>query len=123
MVARVPQIAEEQALVDLAQNGIEIAELNLSHTVVSLPFDGWVTTGNVQVGQVVGSTMPIAQVFAKDAVEVEARISQEDVNALRPIMDARRGSPLAGLAARYSMSPCSESHRWSIPKAAWLRCT
>ena len=86
LVARVPQIAEEQALVDLAQNGIEIAELNLSHTVVSLPFDGWVTTGNVQVGQVVGSTMPIAQVFAKDAVEVEARISQEDVNALRPIM-------------------------------------
>ena len=86
LVARVPQIAREQALVEIAQNAIEIAELNLSRVAVSLPFDGWVMTTNVQVGQVVGAAVPLAQVFAKDAVEVEARISQEDVLALLPIM-------------------------------------
>ena len=86
LVARVPQIAREQARVDVAQNALELAELNLSYTTVSLPFDGWVITSNVQVGQVVGPAMPLAQVFAKDAVEVEARISQEDANALLPIM-------------------------------------
>ena len=85
-VARVPQIAREQALVDLAQIAIEIAELNLSRTVVSLPFNGWVMTSSVQAGQVVGPMMPLAQVFAKDAVEVEARISQADASALLPIV-------------------------------------
>ena len=86
LVARVPQIAREQALVDIAENAIEIAQLNLTRTTVSLPFDGWVITGNTQVGQVVGPARPLAQVFAKDAVEVEARISQQDLTALQPIM-------------------------------------
>lgn len=86
LVARIPQIAREQALVDAAMNGIELAELHLSRTDVSLPFAGRVRTSEVQVGQVVGPTRRLAQVFPKDAIEVEARVSLEDLDALAPVI-------------------------------------
>lgn len=86
LVARIPQIAREQARVDAAMNGIELAELHLSRTDVSLPFAGRVRTSEVQVGQVVGPTRRLAQVFPKDAIEVEARVSLEDLDALAPVI-------------------------------------
>lgn len=85
LVARIPHIAREQARVDAALNGIELAELQLARTEVSLPFAGRVRTAEVQVGQVVGPTRRLAQVFPKNAIEVQAHISQEDLNALAPV--------------------------------------
>ena len=86
LVARIPQIAREQALVDAALNAVEVAELHLSRTDVSLPFAGRVIAAEVQVGQMAGPTTRLAQVFPKDAIEVEARISLEDLDALAPII-------------------------------------
>lgn len=86
LVARTPQIAREQALVDAALNAVELAELHLSRTDVSLPFAGRVIAAEVQVGQMAGPTTRLAQVFPKDAIEVEARISLEDLDALAPII-------------------------------------
>ena len=81
LVARVPHIEKAQAKVDRAQSGVEQAEIALAHTTVTLPFDGWVRASAAQVGQVVGPTTPLAQVFAKDAVQVEVRISQDSLGA------------------------------------------
>ena len=85
LVARAPQIAREQARVDRALTGVRRAEIDLRRTTLSLPFDGWVTGSDVAVGQVVGPAVALAQVFAKDAIEMEARVSQEDLDSLQPI--------------------------------------
>ena len=85
LIARVPHVAREQARVDRALTGVRSAELDLRRTTLSLPFDGWVTGSSVAVGQVVGPAAALAQVFAKDAIEVEARVSQEDLDSLQPI--------------------------------------
>ena len=86
LVARIPQIEKAQAKVDRAASGVEQAELALARTTVALPFDGWVRASAVQVGQVVGLASPVAQVFAKDAVRVEARISQDDLAAMGEVV-------------------------------------
>ena len=86
LVARVPHIAREQARVDRALTNVRSAELDLSRTTLSLPFDGWVRSSKVAVGQVVGPAAALAQVFAKDAIEVEAHVSQEDLGSLQPIV-------------------------------------
>lgn len=82
IVARLPQIAREEAAVERAELLVEKAELELSRTTVSAPFDGWVRTSRLQAGQVVRPLERLAQLFAKDAVQVEARLSQAEMAAL-----------------------------------------
>lgn len=82
IVARLPQIAREEAAVERAKLLVEKAELELSRTTVAAPFDGWVRTSRLQAGQVVRPLEPLAQLFAKDAVQVEARLSQAEMAAL-----------------------------------------
>ena len=85
-VARIPQIARAQARLDRAEVTVRKAELDLARTTISLPFDGWVRNSGLHVGQLVGLVRPLGQVFAKDAMRVEAQISQQDQAALEPIM-------------------------------------
>lgn len=85
-VARIPQIARAQARLDRAEVTVRKAELDLARTTISLPFDGWVRNSGLHVGQLVGLARPLGQVFAKDAMRVEAKISQQDQAALEPIM-------------------------------------
>ena len=85
-VARIPQIARAQAQVDRAAVAVRKAKLDLARTTISLPFDGWVRNSGLHVGQVAGLARPLGQVFAKDAMRLEAQISQQDQAALEPIM-------------------------------------
>ena len=86
LVARVPQIAKAQAKVDRAAALVKRAELDLARTTISAPFDGWVRNSGIQVGQVVAQARPLGQVFAKDAMRVEAQISHEDQQDLEPVI-------------------------------------
>ena len=113
IVARLPQIAREEAAVERAKLLVEKAELELSRTTVPAPFDGWVRTSRLQAGQVVRPLERLAQLFAKDAVQVEARLSQAEMAALgecaRPTLAAGppsgdlvgcRAPPVIGHAAQ-----------------------
>lgn len=84
LVARVPQIAERQAEVDRAAELVKKAELDLRRTTIALPFDGWIVNTDTQVGQVVRQALPLGQAIAKNALQVEARVSQSDLDALAP---------------------------------------
>lgn len=86
LIDRIPQIAKAQAKVDRAAALLKQAELNLRNTTISAPFDGWVRNGAVQVGQVTAQLRPLGQVFAKDAMRVEAQISHEDREDLEPVI-------------------------------------
>lgn len=97
LVAGEPQIAKAQAKVDRARQAEKKAELDLRRTTISLPFDGWIANTDLQVGQVVGPAAPLGQAFAKDALRVEVRVSQEDLASLMPVV-GRAATVRAGAA-------------------------
>ena len=86
LIDRIPQIAKAQARADRAAALLKRAELDLARTAISLPFDGWVRNSGVHVGQVASQVRPLGQVFAKDAMRVEAQISHEDQEDLEPVI-------------------------------------
>ena len=101
IVARLPQIAREEAEVEWAKVAVEKAKVDLARTTLSLPFDGWVRTSTLLVGEVVRPAKAVARVFPKDAVQVEARLSEADMAALgecAPAAPAAVGAPEAGAA-------------------------
>ncbi len=86
LVDRIPQIAKAQAKADRAAALVKLAERDLAQTTISLPFDGWVRNSGIHVGQVAAQARPLGQVFAKDAMRVEAKISHEDQEYLEPVI-------------------------------------
>ena len=95
LVARTAKIAEKQACLDRAKKGVEQAELVLSRTEISVPFDGQVANARVTVGQVVRRDTPLGLVYRNGGVQVEAQISQEELTSLEPIV-GRRATVRAG---------------------------
>ena len=86
LVDRIPQIEKAQARVDRAENAVRAAEIALARTTIALPFDGWVRTGGVQVGQIAHPGAELGLVFAKDAVQIETRISLANLAALGAVV-------------------------------------
>ena len=95
LVARTARIAEKQADLDRAIKGVEQAEIVLSRTEISVPFDGQVAGARATVGQVVGRDTPLGLVYQNGALQVEAQISQEELASLEPIV-GRRATVRAG---------------------------
>ncbi len=89
LVARTAKIAEKQADLDRALKGVEQAEIVLSRTEISVPFDGLVAGARATVGQVVGRDTPLGLVYQNGALQVEAQISQEELASLEPIVGRR----------------------------------
>ena len=95
LVARTAKIAEKQADLDRALKGVEQAEIVLSRTEISVPFDGQVASARATVGQIVGRDTPLGLVYQDGALQVEAQISQEELAGLEPIV-GRRATVRAG---------------------------
>ncbi len=95
LVARTARIAEKAADLDRALKGVEQAEIVLSRTEISVPFDGQVAGARATVGQVVGRDTPLGLVYRNGALQVEAQISQEELASLEPIV-GRRATVRAG---------------------------
>ena len=89
LVARVPQIAQAEARLAAARARQRVAALDLERTVYSLPFDGTVTRSSAEVGQVLTRGQSFGEVFARDAIEVVAPISTDDLKRLEPAVGRR----------------------------------
>ena len=96
LVDRIPQIEKAQARVDQAKIAVRAAELALARTTIALPFDGWVRSSSVQVGQIAGPGAPLGGVFAKDAIQLEARVSQADLEALGAVVERAAKAAVGG---------------------------
>jgi len=79
------RINRARALVDKAQVGVERAELALSRTAFSLPFDGRIGQAQVSVGQVLSPSVSFGNAYATSALEVGAGIGNEDLAYLAPV--------------------------------------
>ena len=70
LVLRVPQLKEARARVTSARADLDQAERNLDRARIRAPFDGRVKVRAVGLGQAVGATTPLGEVFATDYAEV-----------------------------------------------------
>lgn len=70
LVLRVPQLKEALAAVTAARAELDKATRNLERTRIRAPFDGRVKSRNVGLGQSVGGTTALGEVFATDFAEI-----------------------------------------------------
>jgi len=70
LVLRIPQLKEANAVVTSARAELDQADRNLQRAKIRAPFDGRVKERLVGLGQAVGATTPVGEVFATDHAEV-----------------------------------------------------
>lgn len=76
---RTPQLLEAQSAEKYAQANVEIAELNIERTKVSVPFDGRIKDTFVNVGQFVTTGTQLAQVYDTAIAEVRLPLSDRQL--------------------------------------------
>ena len=80
-------IEKAEALLESARLKVRLAEVQLDQTRIRMPFDGYVTSTAISVGQVVtGRTSSVGGVFAKHELRVAAQVSTFDLNSLQPVI-------------------------------------
>ena len=99
LVARAPQLEQARAQVAAAVAREDIAKLDLSRTLFSLPFDGRVVTSRAEVGQLLNKGQSFGEVFAADSVEAVVPVSPSQLELIRPALG--RGATLFVGARRY----------------------
>jgi RND family efflux transporter MFP subunit len=74
-----------------AQADAQVAEINLSYTQVTAPFDGIVTAHQVSVGSLVGASGPtkLATIVQLDPIYVTFNASDQELQRLRTALAAR----------------------------------
>jgi RND family efflux transporter MFP subunit len=82
LVLRKPQLAAAQAQRESAKAAYQTAQLNLSRTKITAPYDGRVIERRAVLGQYVSIGNPLAEIFSTSGVEVRLPISQDEFNQL-----------------------------------------
>lgn len=109
LVLRQPQLAEARARLEAAGAGLARAELELSRTRVTAPFDGRVRSIQADVGQYLGPGTPLAALYATDYAEVRLPVAQRDLGYL----DVELGADgAAGPEARLAAELGGRRHTW-----------
>lgn len=93
LALREPHIRSAQAGVDAAKSMLEDAKLDLERTTIKAPFNGWVLTENVDVGQVVNPQNQVATLIGTDRYWIDAKINSSDLPYIYvPTMNGGNGS-------------------------------
>ncbi len=79
LVLRVPQLKEAKAVVTSAQASLDQATRNLERAKIRAPFDGRVKSRMVGLGQSVGGTTPLGEVFATDYAEIRLPLTPDQL--------------------------------------------
>ncbi len=78
LTLREPQLGSAQAAVNRDEAKLAEANLALSRTRATAPFDSFVKEESVDVGQIVAAGQPVGRIFATDSVEVIVPLSDSD---------------------------------------------
>lgn len=77
---RKPQLAAAKANLESAKGALDIAELNLQRTLISVPFSGRVKQIRVDLGQFVAKGSPIATVYDATVAEVRLPLTERQAS-------------------------------------------
>ena len=80
LVLRKPQLLAAQAAVAGAEAGLRKARLSLERSTVTAPFAGRILSTEVDLGEVIGSSSQLAEIYATDYVEVRLPLANADLD-------------------------------------------
>lgn len=83
LVLRKPHLRRAEALVEKAANDINIAQLQLSRTVISAPFNAMVVRESVEVGQLLNPGSDICELVGTDEFWVQVTLPFSDLKWVR----------------------------------------
>ncbi len=79
LVLKQPQLLQAQAALESAQAVLEMAELSLERTTLYAPFNCRIKNYNAAVGQVVGPSSQVANLYGVDVFEIEIGLPIDDM--------------------------------------------
>ena len=77
-----PQVAQARSRLVAARASLALAELNLSRTKITLPFNGRILEKNVDIGQYVSPGTLLGRAFATNVVEVRVPLDDDELASL-----------------------------------------
>lgn len=83
LVLREPHLRKAEALMEKATNDIEIAELQLSRTVINAPFNAMVVEESVEVGQLLSPSSTICELVGTDEFWIQVTIPFSELKWIR----------------------------------------
>jgi RND family efflux transporter MFP subunit len=108
LVVYLPQLKTAEAALASARAGLQQAQLDLQRTRVTAPFNGFVRSESVDLGQYLRSGNKVATLVGTDAVEVILPLPLADL----ALLEVPRGSGQPGSRASLSM-PAAAGQSWS----------
>ena len=112
LALREPQLHAARAACNRDEARLADAELALSRTKVTAPFDGFVQEESVDVGQILAAGQTLARIFAADAVEVIVPLSDSDAALIPGLWSLSAGDGDRRVAARVVARYGQRSYAW-----------
>ena len=112
LTLREPQLNAARAAVSRDEARLAEANLALSRTRVTAPFDGFIREESVDVGQIVAAGQTVGRLFASAAVEVVVPLSDSDAALIPGLWDLRAGDGVRRVAARVVAQYGDGSYAW-----------
>jgi len=111
LVLRVPQLKEANANVIAAEADLDQAKRNLERAKIRAPFAGRVKARLVGLGQAVGGTTPLGEIFATDYAEVRLPLSASQIAFAK--LPTRDDDAPVNVTLTDALSSNSEAHTWA----------
>ena len=112
LALREPQLKAARAALKRDEARLADAELALSRTRVTAPFDGFVLHESVDAGQIVRPGESVGRLFAADAVEVVVPLSSAGAALIPGLWELRPGDGDRRVAARVVARYGGGRHAW-----------
>lgn len=109
LVVYEPQLKSARAQRDAALANIRQAEINLQRTRFFAPFNGYVRSEQVEIGQFINAGSPVATIVGTDQVEIIVPLSLDELAWLQV---PRNGDMQKGSAAEVELQSGAQTFRW-----------
>ena len=112
LVLREPQLQAARAALARAEAQLRDAELVLSRTAVTSPFDGRVRNEVADLGRLVAAGQSLGQIYASDAVEVVVPLSDDDAFLIPNLWSLQAGDGDRSIPAAVTIEYGSRRFFW-----------
>ena len=109
LVVYEPQLKSARALRDAARANVKQAELNLERTRVFAPFDCYVRSEQLEIGQFLNSGAPVATVAGIDPIEIVVPLPLDELVWLKV---PRKGTRQRGSLAKVELQSGGRTFHW-----------
>lgn len=109
LVVYEPQLKSARALRDAAQANVKQAELNLQRTRVFAPFDCYVRSEQLEIGQFLNAGAPVATVAGIDQIEIVVPLPLEEIVWIQV---PRKGTKQRGSLAKVELQSGGRTFHW-----------